>query len=166
MAEHGPAGVTVSEIAKRAGVHPTSIQRRWGSRESVMLDALLTYSEETLPIPDTGALRDDLIAFGRSIAAYLSTPLGEAVAQAMAAVEDDPLLATNRTQFWQSRYDIARVIVERAIDRREMAADSDPQLALELLVAPLHFRKLLTRQPIDDSFVEHVVDALLHGLTN
>ena len=166
MAEHGPGGVTISEIATRAGVHATSIQRRWGSRESVMLDALLTYSEEKLPIPDTGTLRDDLIAFGRSIAAYLATPLGEAVVQAMAATEDDPVLANNRTQFWESRYDVARVIVDRAIDRREMAADSDPQLALELLVAPLHFRKLLTRQPIDDSFVEHVVDALLHGLTN
>lgn len=165
MAEHGPEGVTISEIAKRAGVHATSIQRRWGSREGVMLDALLTYSAEKLPIPDTGTLRDDLIAFGRSIAAYLATPLGEAVAQAMAATEDDPVLSANRTQFWESRYDIARVIVDRAIDRREMAADNDPQLALELLVAPLHFRKLLTRQPIDDSFVEHVVDALVHGLT-
>jgi AcrR family transcriptional regulator len=166
MAEHGPGGVTISGIAKRAGVHATSIQRRWGSRESVMLDALLTYSEEKLPIPDTGALRDDLIAFGRSIAAYLATPLGETVTLAMAAVEDDPALAANRTQFWESRYDIARVIVDRAIDRREMASDSDPQLALELLVAPLHFRKLLTRQPIDDSFVEHLVDALLHGLAS
>jgi AcrR family transcriptional regulator len=164
MAEQGPGGVTISEIARRAGVHATSIQRRWGSRENVMLDALLTYSKEKLPIPDTGSLRDDLIAFGRSITGYLATPLGEAVARTMAASEDDPTLAANRAQFWQARYDTARVVVDRAIDRHEVAAGTDPELTLELLVAPLHFRKLLTRQPVDDSRIERLVDTLIRGL--
>lgn len=164
MAEHGLDGVTISEIARRAGVHATSIQRRWGSRENVALDAMLTYSQEKLPIPDTGSLRDDLIAFARSIAAYLDTALGEALARTMAATDDDPALVANRARFWQARYETARVIVDRAIDRREVSAGTDPELALELLVAPLHFRKLLIRQPIDDSLVEHMVDTLLHGL--
>ena len=164
MAEHGLDGVTISEIARRAGVHATSIQRRWRSRENVALDAMLTYSQEKLPIPDTGSLRDDLIAFARSIAAYLDTPLGEALARTMAATDDDPALVANRARFWQARYETARVIVDRAIDRREVSAGTDPELALELLVAPLHFRKLLIRQPIDDSLVEHMVDTLLHGL--
>jgi AcrR family transcriptional regulator len=164
MAEHGLDGVTISEIARRAGVHATSIQRRWGSRENVALDAMLTYSQEKLPIPDTGSLRSDLIAFARSIAAYLDTPLGEALARTMAATDDDPALMANRGRFWQARYETARVIVDRAIDRREVPAETDPELALELLVAPLHFRKLLMRQPIDDSLVEHMVDTLMHGL--
>ena len=164
MAEHGLDGVTISEIARRAGVHATSIQRRWGSRENVALDAMLTYSQEKLPIPDTGSLRDDLIAFARSIAAYLGTPLGEALARTMAATDDDPALAANRARFWQARYETARVIVDRAIDRREVSAGTDPELALELLVAPLHFRKLFTRQLLDDGFVEQMVDTLMHGL--
>jgi AcrR family transcriptional regulator len=164
MAEHGLDGVTISEIARRAGVHATSIQRRWGSRENVALDAMLTYSQEKLPIPDTGSLRSDLIAFARSIAAYLDTPLGEALARTMAATDDDPALMANRARFWQARYETARVIVDRALDRREVPAGTDPELALELLVAPLHFRKLLIRQPIDDSLVEHMVDTLMHGL--
>jgi AcrR family transcriptional regulator len=163
MAEHG-LGVSISEIARGAGVHASSIQRRWGTRENVMLDALLTYSQEKLPIPDTGALRGDLIAFGRSIAGYLATPLGEAVAQTMAATDDDPALAAGRTRFWQSRYDTARVIIDRAVDRDEVPAETDPELALEMLVAPLHFRKLLTRQAVDDDFVERLVDALVRGL--
>ena len=163
-AEHGPGGVTISEIARRAGVHATSIQRRWGSRENVILDAMLTYSQEKLPIPNTGALRDDLIAFARSITAYLATPLGEALARTMAATEDDPTLAAGRAQFWQARYGAARVIIDRAIDRLELAGGTDPVLALELLAAPLHFRKLLTGQPIDDNLVEHMVDTLIRGL--
>jgi AcrR family transcriptional regulator len=166
MAEHGLGGVTISEIARGAGVHASSIQRRWGTRENVMLDALLTYSQEKLPIPDTGALRGDLVAFGRSIAGYLTTPLGQAVARTMAATDDDPTLAAGRARFWQSRYDTARVIIDRAVDRAEVAADTDPELALELLVAPLHFRKLLTRQTVDDDFVDHLVDALMRGFAS
>ena len=166
MAEHGLGGVSISEIARGAGVHASSIQRRWGTRENVMLDALLTYSQQKLPIPDTGALRGDLVAFGRSIAAYLATPLGEAVTQTMAATDDDPAPAAGRTRFWQSRYETARVIIDRAVDRDEVSADTDPELALELLVAPLHFRKLLTRETVDDDFVERLVDALMRGLTS
>jgi AcrR family transcriptional regulator len=164
MAEHGPGGVTISEIARRAGVHATSVQRRWGTAENVTLDAMLTRSQEQLPVPDTGTLRGDLIAFARLIATYLATPLGTALSRTLAVAEDDPDMADGRLQFWRARYDIARVMISRAIERRELADGTDSQLALELLIAPLHFRALLTRQPIDDSLIEQVVDTLLRGL--
>ncbi|WP_200811943.1 hypothetical protein [Streptomyces sp. 3213.3] len=44
------------------------------------------------------------------------------------------------------------------------AADAGHQLALELLVAPLHFRALLIRQPIEEDRIERMVDTLLHGV--
>ena len=163
LAEHRPGTLTVSEIARRSGVHGTSIQRRWGVMQNLVLDALLTYSQEEVPTPDTGNLRDDLVALARLIAAYLDTPLGTALAQAMAAADDDLALADSRARFWRARYDATRTIIDRAIDRHELAADTDRQLGLELLVAPLHFRALLTRQPIDDDWVERMVDALLCG---
>ncbi|MEV0911435.1 TetR-like C-terminal domain-containing protein [Streptomyces hokutonensis] len=165
LAENSASGLTVSEIARRSGVHATSIQRRWGTLQNLTLDALLTYSQDQLPVPDTGNLRDDMVALARLIAAYLNTPLGAALAHAMAAVEEDPQLAESRAQFWQTRYDVTRVIVARAIDRHELAADTDHQMALELLVAPLHFRALLIRQPIEEDWIERMVDTLLHGLT-
>jgi AcrR family transcriptional regulator len=164
MAEHGPGGVTISEIARRAGVHATSVQRRWGTAENVMLDAMLTRSQEELPVPDTGTLRGDLIAFARLVAAYLATPLGAALSRTMAVAEDDPEAADGRMQFWRARYDVARVMIDRAIERGELAAGTDSQLALEVLIAPLHFRALLTRQPIDDTLIEQLVNAVLRGL--
>jgi AcrR family transcriptional regulator len=164
MAEQGPGDVTISEIARRAGVHATSVQRRWGTAENVMLDAMLTRSQKELPVPDTGTLRGDLIAFARLVAAYLATPLGAALDRTMAVAEDDPERAEGRVRFWRTRYDTAQVMIDRAIERNELAAGTDPSLALELLVAPLHFRTLLIRQPIDDSLIEQVVDTLLRGL--
>ncbi|WP_327098066.1 TetR/AcrR family transcriptional regulator [Nocardia vinacea] len=164
MAEHGPDAVSVAEVARQAGVHETSIYRRWGTREQLILDALLSYSQQQLPVPDTGTLREDLVTFAHSVAHYLAGSLGKALTRSMAVSGDDPVLAANRAQFWQSRLDLARVMIDRAVARGELPEDTDAAAALELLIAPLHFRALLTRQSIDDRHVRQLVDALLHGL--
>ncbi|MEV5836944.1 TetR/AcrR family transcriptional regulator [Nocardia sp. NPDC052112] len=165
LAELGPGGVTMSEIARRAGVHATSIQRRWGTTENVMLDALLDRSQEQLPIPDTGSLRGDMIALAQATAAYLATPLGIALARAMAVADDDPAIGSGRAEFWKTRYHAASVMIDRAVARNELAPETNPWVALEMLIAPLHFRALLVRQPVDDLQITQIVDTLLRGLT-
>jgi AcrR family transcriptional regulator len=164
LAEIGPRGVTMNEIARRAGVHATSIQRRWGSVEALILDAMLNYSHEHLPIPDTGTLRGDLAAFAGLLLTYLTSAPGTALARAMAAAEDDPTLTDGRARFWQTRFRMARPIIDRAIDRGELPTDTDAAFALELLIAPLHFRQLLTRQPIDHTLIEQTVNLIVRGL--
>ena len=76
VAEHGADAVSISELVRKADVHETSIYRRWPTKEHLVLDALLDYSEAKLPIPDTGTLRDDLIAFATAVAGYLDSPHG------------------------------------------------------------------------------------------
>jgi tetracycline repressor-like protein len=56
-------------------------------------------------------------------------------------------------------------MIDRAIERRELAAGTDSQLALEFLIAPLHFRALLAGQPTDNAMIAPLVDTLLRGLT-
>jgi len=164
LTEFGAGGLTFTEIGRRAGVHATSVQRRWGSRENVLLDALLSFSQEKLPIPNTGSLRGDLIAFAQGLTRYLTSPLGKTVVRTMAANEDDLPMADSRAEFIRRRFEAAGVMIDRAADRGELRPGTERQLALELLSAPLYLRALITRQPIDDSFVERVVDTLMHGL--
>ncbi len=54
--EPGAGEVRVRVV--RAGVNPTSIYRRWGGRDNLLLDAAVTRLRATSPIPDTGSLRD------------------------------------------------------------------------------------------------------------
>jgi AcrR family transcriptional regulator len=164
LSEHEPAAVTISEIARRAGVHATSIQRRWGSKENVLLDALLTLSQEKLPIPDTGSLRGDLMAFSRSMAAYLAAAAGGTVVRTLAASEDDAFMAANRERLVWARYEAARIMIDRAAQRGELRPGTNPQVALELLVGPLYYRALITRHSIDGGYIEQMVDTLLRGL--
>jgi len=167
VAEHGAEAISIPAIARQAGVHETSVYRRWGTREHLVVDALLDYSRQHLAVPDTGTLRGDLIAFADELTAYLATPFGTALVRSMSATADEtPALAETREDFWRSRFETARVMIDRAVTRGELPEDTDAALTLEILIAPLHFRALLTRRPIDDHLTGRIVDVLLTGIAH
>src|SRR5688572_33420223 len=60
LAERGYDGAEVPEVARRAGVHPTTVYRRWGTKSRLVGEALLERSRPLTPTPDTGSLRPDL----------------------------------------------------------------------------------------------------------
>jgi len=161
--EVGIAGFGIAEVARRAGVHETTIYRRWGSSESLLLDALLERSRLSLPAPDTGTLRGDLIAFASALADYLNSPFGEALDRLMASAVDHPGLESVRAEFWDRRWDETRVVIDRAVERGEVSADCDGRLLIECLIAPLHLRTLLTRKPITAELIAALADLLLEG---
>ncbi|MFF7991576.1 TetR/AcrR family transcriptional regulator [Kitasatospora xanthocidica] len=160
----GIARLSIADVAARAGVNETTVYRRWGSREKLVLDAMLTASDEGIPVPDTGAVRADLAAFARALAGYLATPLGRSVVRAAALSSDDPVLAESWQTFWRSRLAQAGVIVRRAAERGERPVDTDAGLALELLCAPLRTRALLGHRPLEPDLPERLADLVLEGL--
>ena len=51
------------------------------------------------------------------------------------------------------------------MERGELPADVDPRLTIEMLVSPVHFRVVLTREPVEETMPARLVDALLDGIT-
>lgn len=165
LADVGLEGLTFTEIGRRAGVHATSVQRRWGSRENVLLEALLTYAGQNIEAPDTGSLRGDLLRFSRSFADYFKTPLGGSILQMLVtSAQGDDELSANRAEFVRLRLAAMRRMLERALARGELRPGLDLQIALDLAMGPIYVRTLITRQPIDDAFIEQYVDMLLGGV--
>ncbi|MDT5172923.1 MAG: hypothetical protein QOG37_174 [Mycobacterium sp.] len=164
VAERGVDAVSIGAIAERAGVHETSIYRRWRTRSDLIVEALLARSAVQIPTPDTGSVRGDLIELARLVTAYLSSPTGEALVRTIVTAVEDPTLARARATFLAGRLDATRVIINRAVDRGELPADTDARLALEMLVAPMHVRVLLTGEPLTEALSEQVADVLLDGL--
>ena len=156
--------LSIAGVAARAGVHETSIRRRWRTKENLICDALLNHSEQRLPIPDTGSLREDLAAFVSELAAFDSTTTGKALLRAMAAAGSDPALAQARDMFWGTRLELAGAMIERGIARGELRGTVDTRLVLEALIAPLHFRTLLTNEPVDDVLPRALADLILDGI--
>jgi AcrR family transcriptional regulator len=164
MAEEGLADFTVTDVAVRAGVHETSIYRRWGSRENLIAATLLAFSERLIPVPDTGSIRTDLRELLAAVADYLGTPIGKAMSQALAFSGDEAPWGKVRFDFWTTRLQLARSIVERAIERQEVPPDTDARLLLETLIAPLQFRVLATREAIDPDLCDRLIALVLDGI--
>ena len=164
VAEVGLSGLTVDAVAARAGVGKATIYRRWSSKEALLFEAVATVAEEP-PSPDTGSLRDDLLA--------LSVPLGEKLADphqgrvmvemAAAAAQDDALREVQRA-FVERRRESGRAILRRAVDRGEVPADVDADLVLDLVVGPAIYRSFLSHRPVDADLMARTVDAVLAGL--
>lgn len=165
LTDQGFEKLTFSEVGRRAGVHATSVQRRWGSRENLLFEAVRGFADQTIKMPDTGSLRSDLIAFSRTLADYFATPIGGQILQMLvASVENDPAFAANRAEFVQIRHDAIRTMLHRAAKRGELRDGIDDDTALALLLGPIYVRMLITRLPVNDDFVERVTDAQLRGL--
>src|SRR5881392_2376035 len=161
LAEHGLGGTTMEGVARRARVNRTTLYRRWGSKEELVLDALLELGERRVPIPDTGSLHDDLLTVAREIVASLSTPEADAVVRAAAAEpgQDSKLVIATR-QFWAVRFSLLATIVARAIERGELPEGTDPKPLIEGLLGGIYLRVLVTREPLDDEALVGLADWL------
>jgi AcrR family transcriptional regulator len=165
LAENGYSGLSLERIARRAGVHKTTLYRRWGDRETLVLEAMLERAGEHIAIPDTGSVRADLFELARTAAANAASPEVAEMARAVAAESprDDRLAAANR-RFWSERLQMDGVIIERAIARGEVSDGTDPQLVIEAVLAPIHLRLLLTGEQIDDHFLDGIVNVVVGGI--
>ena len=165
LAESGHAALTLEAVARRAGVHKTTLYRRWGTRDALVLEAMLELVGERVPVPDTGSLRGDLLALVSSAAATASSPAGEAMVRAVAAAgaHDEALAAHNR-RFWTERLAMDAEIVRRAVARGEAPADTDAVEVVEAVLGPVYFRLLVTGETPDREFIEGVVARVADGL--
>ncbi len=166
LAGRGYAGLSPEGVAARAGVHKTTVYRRWRTKEALVLDAMLQQAAQTVAVPDTGTLRGDLMELARRSAAIQTSAAGEAVVRAVAGQGPaDPELAAANHRFWTKRLTLDQTIVLRAKDRGEVDPKADPGPVIEALLGPLYFRLLVTGEPLDAQFINGIVDLVYAGCT-
>lgn len=149
LAESGPAGLTVAEVAARAGVNPATIFRRWGTREGLIAGVLTRHAADAIPVPDTGSLRSDLEAFALALARFLTSPVGSALAQTPTGALSAELAAERRAMLGRQA-ERASVMLDRAAKRGEIAGQADPTVAVAALFGPLLLRSTIG-VPIDEA---------------
>jgi AcrR family transcriptional regulator len=140
------ADISVESIAARAGVHKTTVYRRWGSKAEIIRQALAGAANASITVPDTGSVDDDLRVLARAVQAVLSAPEGAAITRALVVGGlTSPEIAGLMSQFWAGRLAAIGVIVDRAARRGQLPADTDPAALMHATVAPLYYELLVTR---------------------
>jgi AcrR family transcriptional regulator len=164
LVDVGFHALSLEGIAKRAGVNKTTLYRRWGTKEALMLEAIRERASAKVPIPDTGNLRDDLVTLVRAAIANLLTPEVQAMVRVGIALSPhESAVATVVSTFWTERLAVDGVVVERAIERGEIPP-VDPAGVIEAVLGPPYFRALVTGRPVTDEFLAGTVDLVLTGL--
>lgn len=152
--------LTFPAIAQRAGVNHTSLYRRWGSREALLADVVVTRLERDWPLTDTGSLRGDLTAWAEGGVASIRTPEGRLLIRAVAlSMPSGAAAQQERAGQLGRRMAAIESIRERAAARGE----TPPPLEriLDQLVAPLYVRAIFGIDPPATGYPELLVRRLL-----
>jgi AcrR family transcriptional regulator len=165
LAASGVAGLSLEGVARRAGVHKATIYRRWGTRERLVLELMREQAAEAVPVPNTGSLRQDLVALAQAAVGNSASPSVEPILRAIIAeLPQNPLVADTARRFWQERMALDGKIIERAIARGDIPPGTDPRGAIEAVLGPLHLRLLITGEPADAAAIQTVVDLAMGGV--
>ncbi len=160
LVEEGFERLTMDAVAKRCGASKATIYRRWPGKTALVVaaaEALFTAPE----LPDTGDLRQDLMACGR---AYVQT--GGRNAQVLASVinasrHDAALREASQQALGAPYRGLFDRVLSRAVQRGLVREDLDLETLAEVFPA-LAYQKVAARGLlVDEDDVRRAVDGVL-----
>jgi len=160
LAENGYAGLRLDALATRAGVAKTTILRRWPSKATVAAAAVERLALQTIDIPESGNLREDLHTLLTSAVTAFTHGRGSFVPRLIRESGHHPEIANLLDTVIHTRRLAYRRVLGRAIARHELDPDVDQELLIDLLVGPIWTRLLITHDPITPTLINQIVDAV------
>jgi AcrR family transcriptional regulator len=161
--EIGYGRLTIEGIAAKAGVGKTTIYRWWRSKGELVIEALADVLTAK-PIASSGDTRQDLLGIVEQAITLYGKETGSRtiIAGLIGDMHHNPeLAAILREQFVQPRRNNNRELITRAIEHGDLPADTDIELLIDCLVAPIAYRALVTDQPVTPDLAAAIVDQIL-----
>lgn len=160
LIEEGFERLTMDAVAKRCGASKATIYRRWPSKTALVVAAAAALFQAP-ELPDTGDLREDLMACGR---AYVQTGgrNAEVLASVISASRHDAALQKASQQALGAPYGgLFEGVLSRAVERGLVRADLDLETLAQVFPA-LAYQKVAARGLlIGEDDVQRVVDGVL-----
>ncbi len=165
LAESGYDQMTIEGVAARARSSKATIYRRWPDKAALVVAAVRRHAGQpaaAAAAPDTGSLRSDLQAALQAMRSSLSGQDAALILGLLGAMHHNPeLAAVVREQVLEAKREVFGVVIARAAARGEVPVATNAALLAEICSAVLFSRLLVTGEPLDDVFTQHLVDAVL-----
>jgi len=159
--EHGFDGMSVEAVAARAGASKATIYRRYQSKVALVA-AALEHAGEQRPVTGTGTLAGDVEVVLRHLVELTRDPVhGPGLRHIVADGLRNPELGAVYATFVRNRRATTHALLREAIERGELRADVDLDVATDAIGGPVFYRHLITHLPIDDRLVAEVKAAFL-----
>ncbi|WP_243740427.1 TetR/AcrR family transcriptional regulator [Streptomyces sp. 8K308] len=154
LAEDAAESLTIPVIAARAGVHATTVYRRWGSVPELLADIASSRFSGDVVVPDTGSLPGDLERWVEQVATDLADP---DVLKLMRAAVGTGALGSNACV--ADRHAQLAAILDR--ERSRGGDPPDVERTADLLLGPLYYRAVFIDLPAGPDWARTLVAGLL-----
>ena len=165
LGEVGYTTMTMDMVAVRAKAGEATVYRRWASKEELILDAVARMKGSAVDLedlPDTGNLRDDLIALFRPQSAEEETRRLNAMAGLVSLLSHRAVFAEAAhgalIEPWSEAH---RLLMSRAATRDEIPSTADIDTICEVLPTMAAYRTIVQRRPFDRDFLVSTIDILI-----
>jgi AcrR family transcriptional regulator len=159
--EVGLNGMSMDDLAQRAGVSKATIYRRWPSKERLVLEAL-SQAMRPFDMIDTGSLRGDLHEYLTELARRMATgKASDVLPDLIAASVRDPNLRDSLDEYIRYRRQPLQTILGRGLERGDLDIEADVEVLIDALIGPFVYRRLLSHDPLDAAFVERLLRTVL-----
>ena len=158
----------MDEIAARAHAGKGAVYRRWPSKASLVVDAIVAWREQTAPltIPDTGSLSGDIDAMIAAVPEFddgAKQQIAVFVGLATAASRDPELSKALTDGLLARPRRLIREVLDRAVARGEIAAECELDLVPDILIG-LNILRILLGDVPDREYVSRVLNTIIHPL--
>jgi AcrR family transcriptional regulator len=161
LQEQGYDRLSIAAVAARAGVHETSIYRRWKTREGLVTEATFALFAQRIVVPDRGSLIEDVLALMTAAGRHLNSPLGHAAMQFATALRHDEIITREMHEQWTLRFQRLKQIFNRDAARGEWSSQVDPWPLMQALIGAVYLRVFVLREPVTARHLRPLAEALL-----
>jgi AcrR family transcriptional regulator len=162
LVEQGYDRVTMDAVASRARAGKATIYRRWSSKAELVMDAINDLKPVDFDLPDTGSLAGDIRAYFEISAvggAANAFPIIAGLAPAL--LHDRELADAFREHFVRPRIAKLEFLLQRAVDRGEVASHMSADMLCSVFPALMLHRMVFGGVTPDPAYVRRIVEEVV-----
>jgi AcrR family transcriptional regulator len=166
LLEEKPAReLTMEAVAKRANVGKPTLYKWWPSKAALIMAMFHERLDQPLEIPVTATAEEAIRARMRRLIRVVNGLFGKVVGELIAEGQSDPEILR---EFYERHVSLRRASAVAEIERGkaagEFSADTDAELLVDAIFAPVYYRLLLRFAPLTEKYGNGLIDQVLLGV--
>jgi AcrR family transcriptional regulator len=161
LQQNGYDRLTLDAVATTAQASKATVYRRWPTKAELVLAAFIEGVRQAAVPPDTGTLRDDLLALG-DIILEQTHQHSATIRAVLVEVSNNPALnEAMQHEFVDQRRALLMYVLQQAVNRGEIDGAAISDELWDLLPGYLIFRSIIQNRPPSTDTVRALVDEVL-----
>jgi AcrR family transcriptional regulator len=157
--------LTMEAVAKRANVGKPTLYKWWPSKAALIMAMFHERLDQPLEIPVTVTAEEAIRARMRRLIKVVNGLFGKVVCELIAEGQSDPDILR---EFYEQHVSLRRASAVAEIERGkaagEFSTDTDAELLVDAIFAPVYYRLLLRFAPLTEKYGNDLIDQVLLGV--